>query len=160
MANICKQDKTIKLIIVGGGDQETQLRKLISENQMEQHIFLTGLVQREQVYRFVHAGDFFIISSLWEGFCNSLVEAMAAGKPILSSDIETLREVAGDVAVAFFKPDSIHSLEAAISKAVSLTDDERALFAAAAKKRAYENFTIEKTAEGYIREYRNTVQNG
>ena len=160
MANVCKQNKNIKLVIVGGGNQEVQLRKLIRENGMEQNIYLTGMVQREQVYRFVHAADFFIISSLWEGFCNSLVEAMAAGKPILSSDIDTLREVAGDVAVAFFKPNSIQSMEEAITKASLLKDDERTQFAAAAKKRAYDNFTLEKTAENYINEYRNIIQNG
>lgn len=160
MINICKKDKTIKLIIVGGGNQEAQLKELISTNGMEQNIMLTGMVQRHQVYRLVHAADFFIITSLWEGFCNSLVEAMAAGKPILCSDIETLREVAGDVAVAFFKPDSLNLLEEAINKAASLTSDERIAFATAAKKRAYDNFILERTAERYIDEYRSIVQHG
>ena len=153
MANVCSKNNNIKLVIVGGGEQEKQLKKIIHESQMEQNIFLTGTIQREKVYSFLNAADFFIISSLWEGFCNALVEAMAAGKPFLSSDIDTLREVGGDAAVAFFKPDSVVSIEEAITKAVSLTNKEREFFAAAAYRRAYDNFTIEKTATRYIQEY-------
>jgi glycosyltransferase involved in cell wall biosynthesis len=78
---------------------------------------------------------------------------MAAGRPVLCSDIETLREVAGDVVVAYFKPNSVKSIEEAITKASSLHDKEREFFGAAAKKRAHDNFTIEKTAKGYIKEY-------
>jgi glycosyltransferase involved in cell wall biosynthesis len=78
---------------------------------------------------------------------------MAAGKPFLTSDIQTLREVGGDAAITFFKPDSVNSIEDAITKAASLTDKEKEFFGAAAKKRAHDNFTIEKTAERYIKEY-------
>lgn len=158
MVNVCKQNKAVRFVIVGGGDEEAQLKELIRKNEMEKNIFLTGLVQRKEVYRFVNACDFFIIASLWEGFCNSLVEAMAAGKPVLNSDIKTLREVAGDASVAFFKPDCINSIEEAIKKAASLKDNERELFGAIAKKRAYDNFTIEKTAEKYIKEYLQIIQ--
>jgi len=158
MIAVCKQKKNIKLIIVGGGSKEVTLKKMISENQMQQNIFVTGLVPRCQVYQFVNACDFFIISSLWEGFCNSLVEAMAVGKPILSSDIETLREVAGDASIDFFNPYSVKSIEDSISKAVSMSDEERRLFSAAAKKRAIENFTLERTAERYITEYKKAMQ--
>jgi glycosyltransferase involved in cell wall biosynthesis len=157
MINVSRKNKNIKLIIVGGGHQETQLKKIVEKNQMEQNIFFAGMVRREQVYHFVNAGDFFIVPSLWEGFCNSLVEAMAAGKPILSSDIETLHEVAGDASIAFFNPDSINSIEEAIAKAASLKDDEKKFFAEAAKKRACDNFTLERTAERYIHEYRKAM---
>jgi len=153
MINVCRKNSYIKLIIVGGGNREEQLKKIIHDNQMEQNIFLTGMMQREKVYSFLNAADFFIIPSLWEGFCNALVEAMAAGKPFLSSDIQTLREVGGDAAITFFKPDSVNSIEDAITKAASLTDKEKEFFGAAAKKRAHDNFTIEKTAERYIKEY-------
>jgi glycosyltransferase involved in cell wall biosynthesis len=158
MINICKQNKKFKLIIVGGGKEEDQLKKIIEEDKMDQNIFITGTIQREDVYRYIHACDFFIISSLWEGFCNSLVEAMAAGKPILCSDISTLSEVADNVPIAFFRADSIHSIEEAIKKAASLTDKEIEHFAARAKKRAFDNFTIERTAERYIMEYKKVMQ--
>ena len=153
MITVCGKGNNIKLVIVGGGEQEKKLKKLIHESKMEQNIFLTGTIQREKVYRFLNAADFFIISSLWEGFCNALVEAMAAGKPFISSDIETLHEVGGDAAVAFFNPDSTESIEEAITKAASLTNEEREFFAAAAYQRAHDYFSIEKTAKGYIEEY-------
>ncbi len=156
MANACKINKHIKLLIVGGGSGEAQLRMLVKQYGVEQHIFLAGTVQRGQVYRFVSAADFFIIPSLWEGFCNSLVEAMAAGKPVLTSGIDTLREVAGDVAVAFFNPKSVTYMQDAICKAALMPQEERERFARAAKTRALEMFTLQKTAESYIHEYLKT----
>jgi glycosyltransferase involved in cell wall biosynthesis len=56
---------------------------------------------RDRVYDRLSGWNGFIMASNFEGFCNALVEAMAAGLPVAVSDIDTLNEVAGPDAVRF-----------------------------------------------------------
>ncbi len=151
-ATVCKNQK-IQLLIAGGGHQEALLTAIIKEEGMSDKIKLLGMVQRDKVYRILNAADIFVMPSLWEGFCNALVEAMAAGKPVLISDINTLREVAGDDAAIFFNPYSSESIERAIITAINLPKEKLQAFASAAKERACNNFTLEKTAARYIHQY-------
>ena len=61
----------------------------------------TGALTREAVYEKLGQWDAFVMPSKFEGFCNALIEAMAAGLPVAVSDIDTLREVAGEGALRF-----------------------------------------------------------
>ncbi|MEP6512658.1 MAG: glycosyltransferase family 4 protein, partial [Parafilimonas sp.] len=151
-ATVCKNQK-IQLLIAGGGHQEALLTAIIKEEGMSDKIKLLGMVQRDEVYRILNAADIFVMPSLWEGFCNALVEAMAAGKPVLISGINTLREVAGDDAAIFFNPTSTESIERAIIAAINLPKEKLQALVSAAKERACNNFTLEKTAERYIHQY-------
>lgn len=60
---------------------------------------VTGWLERESVAEFLSALDVFCFPSLWEGFSNALLEAMASGLPIAASDIPSNREMLGDAAV-------------------------------------------------------------
>lgn len=71
-----------KLLIAGDGELRDELIKMINEKGLTNEIELLGFVK--DMERFYHTIDIFLLSSEWEGFGYVIVEAMAAGKPVVA----------------------------------------------------------------------------
>lgn len=78
-------DERIKYLIVGFGEQEKKLRKLVEELGIERRVVFAGY--RQNVKEILHAVDAFVFPSIQEGLPVSLMEAMAVGLPIVCSKI-------------------------------------------------------------------------
>lgn len=78
-----KTDK-IKLVIVGGGPYEEELRKQIEKRRLGHAIVMTGMVQPADVALYYKAADFFISASTSETQGLTYIEALACGTPILA----------------------------------------------------------------------------
>jgi len=141
-----------KLVIVGGGPLQARLTTLVHRLGLEEQVILTGGLRRERVYEFLHAADLFVMCSLWEGFCNALVEAMAAGKPVVATDVGPLPEVVGS-AGCLVPPRSPATLADAVLGVAAMPSESRRRLGAAARRRVVENFTVERTAQSYGRVY-------
>jgi glycosyltransferase involved in cell wall biosynthesis len=82
----------IKLIILGVEGSETpRLKKYHQENELGDMVEFAGFSNDVNFY--YSLADVFIFSSLFEGLGGALIEAQSAGLPIISNDIEVLREV-------------------------------------------------------------------
>ncbi len=79
-----REKKEIKLIILGEGEDREKLEILIKELKLENDINMRGFV--DNPYSYMLNSDVFVLSSIYEGFGNVLVEAMACGTPIVSTD--------------------------------------------------------------------------
>lgn len=75
----------VKYLIVGFGELENTLKKLVDELDLDSRVIFTGY--REDVKELLHAVDAFIFPSLQEGLPVSLMEAMAVGLPVVCSRI-------------------------------------------------------------------------
>lgn len=93
--------RDIRLEIVGNGPLIDELRSTARAAGVADAVVFAGALTREAVYERLADWDAFVMPSEFEGFCNALVEAMAAGLPVAVSDIDTLREVAGGRALRF-----------------------------------------------------------
>lgn len=145
-----KSTKNLKLILVGDGNERKKLEKLVERTGLGEDIIFTGAVDRQLVYSYLKQMDVFVITSLHEGFCNALVEALAAGKAIVCSEIETLKEVAGDAAI-FARVGNPESFSTQISRLIE-SDGLSKEMKKRANRRA-EKFTIESCAERYMKHY-------
>lgn len=76
-----------KLIIIGDGPFRNKLRMLINNLKLKNDVMLLGL--QLNPFKFLKASDIFIFTSKWEGFPNVLIEAMACGLPIISTNCKT-----------------------------------------------------------------------
>lgn len=83
--------------IAGGGPLLGELKSY--SDKLKRNIIFTGMMMPEKVPLFLRAIDIFCFPSLWEGFGIAVAEAMAAGLPVVASDIPPLREVLGDAGI-------------------------------------------------------------
>ena len=98
-----KKDKEWTLDIVGEGVEEPMYRELIKKYKLEARITIHPFTNHVQEY-YSHA-QVYILSSRWEGFGLVLVEAMAHGLPVISSDLPTSQEIMGDFGMYFSNGD-------------------------------------------------------
>ena len=75
------------LIIIGEGPLRYKLKKLIKKKRLENDIILLGL--QKNPHKFLAQSDIFVLSSLYEGFPNVLLEALANGLPVISTNCES-----------------------------------------------------------------------
>lgn len=73
-----------KLIIVGDGELRPYLTKLIDELSLKNSVHLIG--NRDNPFKYMKHSDLFVLSSVYEGFGIVLVEAMACGIPVISTN--------------------------------------------------------------------------
>ena len=79
------KDKNIKYLICGRGKLEEELRREIADKGLSERVKLLGY--RSDIRKILRAADIFIFPSYREGLSVALMEAMAAGLPIVCSDI-------------------------------------------------------------------------
>lgn len=88
----------LKLVIAGGkGWKYDNIMKLIES--MGTDIILTGYIDEEDKIPIYKLAQIFAFPSLYEGFGMPVLEAMAAGVPVVTSNVSSLPEVAGDAAI-------------------------------------------------------------
>ena len=77
--------ESVKLLLVGGGPQESQLRDLLKKNNIQDRVIFTR--RQSDVHRIL-SGVIYCTPSYTEGLSNCIWEAMACGKSIICSDIQ------------------------------------------------------------------------
>ena len=93
--------------IVGEGIEEKKYKLLIQKYHLEDRVFIHPFTNNIQEY--YSKAQVYVLSSRWEGFGLVLVEAMAHGLPIISSDLPTSKEIMGDFGL-YFKNGDINDL--------------------------------------------------
>ncbi|AKB29605.1 Glycosyltransferase [Methanosarcina siciliae T4/M] len=80
------KDKQIQLTLVGEGNQEEELRKLVDDLKISDRVDFKGYVGHGQIAEIYRNSDIFVLPSLNEGMSNALLEALAAGLPVIVTD--------------------------------------------------------------------------
>ena len=132
------------LFLVGDGVRRQELETLVNKNGLARRVHFLGL--RTDVPQLLHAADYVVMSSHFEGLSLSSVEGMSVGKPFLASDVDGLREVVCGAGVLFPHQDS-KRLAAEISRLEESPELYEAV-AAACCRRA-QRFDISEMADGY-----------
>ncbi|MBE2914290.1 glycosyltransferase [Anoxybacillus flavithermus] len=79
-----RQQKEAKLVILGDGEKRSELLELIKDMGLEQDVDIIGFVQNP--YAYMKRCSVFVLSSKWEGLPTVLVEALACGANVISTD--------------------------------------------------------------------------
>lgn len=102
-----------KLVLVGGKGLEidTVLHK-ISKLNLTDDVIISGYVEENDLPIIYNAADAFIYVSMYEGFGLPILEAMKSGLPVITSNISSMPEVAGDAALLVDPLDTLSIAEA------------------------------------------------
>ena len=87
------------LFLVGDGGRRPECEALARELDVTARVHFLGL--RTDVPELLHAADYVVMSSHFEGLSLSSVEGMSVGKPFLGSDVDGLREVVQGAGILF-----------------------------------------------------------
>ncbi len=138
----------IHLFLVGDGVRRSELEKITSDEGLTDRVHFLGI--RSDVPGLLKSADIVVMSSHWEGFGLAAVEGMAAGKPVIASDVDGLREVVKGAGVLFAQGDSKGLADEIIKLDASpMLSNE---IAKRCSSRASE-YDISKMVEGYCKVY-------
>lgn len=102
-----------KLVIAGGkGWYYDQIFAEVESLGLTGEVIFPGYVVQEELPYWYNAADLFVYPSRFEGFGLPVLEAMACGKPVVTSNVASLPEVAGDAALLVSPDDETQLLEA------------------------------------------------
>lgn len=90
-ATLLRTQRRIRLLLVGAGEHEAAVRHCVSRYGAASFVHLLG--RRDDVPSLLAAADIFTLPSYTEGLPNALMEAMAAGKPAVATDVPGCRDL-------------------------------------------------------------------
>lgn len=90
---VVQQIPVVRFLMVGDGILRSQLERKIAEAGLTGHFHFTGLVPPARIPALIGAMDILVHASLREGLARALPQALIAGKPIVSYDVDGAREV-------------------------------------------------------------------
>jgi glycosyltransferase involved in cell wall biosynthesis len=102
----------LRLVLTGGGDFGT----------VPAGVDVRGLIPREELVSLLRRASAMVFPSLYEGFGQPPLEAMACGCPVACSDAASLPEVCGNAA-RYFHPDDPRQIAAAVEDVLSAPDE-------------------------------------
>tara|TARA_B100000029_G_scaffold368041_1_gene361510 strand:- start:627 stop:1457 length:831 start_codon:yes stop_codon:yes gene_type:complete len=155
MPAICSAHKNVRLLIVGEGESRVALETLTKKLDLTKNVQFLGGISNEKLYRYYAAADLFVLPSRLESWGTVMLEALACGTPVVTT------ETAGGQEVARLFPEDVRVT------AVDSPDDLAAVvaFELGACRRVSRNvhprlqtrFSIEACARNYHAIYRQVL---
>ena len=99
-----KKVPSMKLLLIGGGGQVEE------SNQ----ILFKGSLPHSDICKYLNASDFFVLPTLAEGCCNAIVEALACGLPVISSDMQFNKDILNEKNAILINPNNIDQIAEAM----------------------------------------------
>jgi len=148
-----------RFLIVGGARDEELLKRLrnqADELGISQHVRFLGW--RSDIPDVLAATDISVLTSDYEGLSNSVVEAMCAGKPVISTDYPGVDEIVRDGVNGFVVPR--RDATAMAEKVCLLLEDPplRRQMGQAGRQIVREQFSVEAMTEKLLEVYRQTLE--
>jgi glycosyltransferase involved in cell wall biosynthesis len=146
------RDHPGQLVICGEGADRPRLEALAQARGLTGRVVFTGYT--ESPWSYMTGADLFVSLSRFEGSPNAVLEAFAAGVPVLLSDIEAHREIADDRSAWFTPIDAVAS--AAAMQDILFQSGERRERVEEARRRACGR-SIAATADDFERVYADAI---
>ncbi|MEQ8264481.1 TIGR03088 family PEP-CTERM/XrtA system glycosyltransferase [Pseudohaliea sp.] len=143
--------RAVRCIVVGDGPERSALEAQIATAGLEDYAWLAG--DREDVPALLGAMDLFLLPSLGEGISNTVLEAMAAGLPVIATRVGGNPELVLDGETGFLVP--VGDPVALAATMLPLLDDpaRRRALGEAGRRSVRERFDWSRTVAGYLAVY-------
>jgi glycosyltransferase involved in cell wall biosynthesis/Fe2+ transport system protein FeoA len=152
---LCKEHKNVKLMILGTGELEKELKSFVLQKNVKDYVIFAG--NKNNVYDYYNCADCFVLSSAWEGFSLAIVEAMACALPAIATDAGGVREVLNDDQFIVPIKDSL-ALYTKMKYIYSLTNEKRKEISNRNLVQS-RNFDIDSIVNKWLNIYKNLKNN-
>lgn len=142
-----------RLWLVGDGETRGQIEQQIDNLGLQGRVRMFG--NRIDVPEILKSADIIVMSSNWEGFGLAAVEGMAAGKPVIASDVDGLRQIVEGYGLVFRRGDDAQLAD--YIKQLVANPDVYQEIAQRCKLRA-EEYDIRNMMNGYMEVYNSIVK--
>lgn len=149
-------DPRAHLLFAGSGEVKSELERQRSAMGLQERVHLLG--QRSDIPELLNAADVFAMSSDYEGNPLAVLEAMAAGKPILSTAVGGVPELLEGGCGLLVPPRDAQALSKAMRYMLE-SPEARASMGEASARRAIERFDVRAMTEAYEHLYKKLAAN-
>lgn len=152
LKELSKEIPKLKYIIVGEGDDEKRIKKLIRDFSLEDKVILAGPVPYEEIQDYYSLSDLFIMPSKGEGFGITFIEALACGKPAVAGNTDASAEalLGGSLGI-LVNPDNFSEIKEAVLKLLNNKAPEKLYDSA---------YLRQSTSDAYgVSKFKNSVGN-
>lgn len=143
------------LVIVGDMRRRPEVLARVRQLGLEGQVRFPGIVEDAQLVSWYQGATVFVFPSFYEGFGLPVLEAMACGCPVVSSNRSSLPEVAGDAAL-LVDPGQVEAMTGALARLLSDPSLQEALRGRGLAQAA--RFTWERTAKAVVEVYRRVAE--
>ncbi len=154
-AELCPDFPQARLLIAGNGSLMQKLVLMTDNLGIANHVSWLGF--RRDVPKLLAASDIYVQPSSNEGLSLSILEAMAAGNTIVSTDVGAAREMLEHGTSGLIVPPNDTSALSSALRAVLSDKAKAATLAQAARERVINSFSIEKMADAYHHLYQDVL---
>lgn len=133
--------------VYGNGSLQNKIEYLISEYQLEQKVKLMGWANKKTKMEVLQSADIYVLPSHREGFPNSLLEAMAAGRPVISTNVGAVEDLLSHKKNGILTPPKNPEKLSQEIEFLLKNESVRVSLAKNAKKTVEESFIIEFAVE-------------
>jgi len=156
-ARVREEQRGAVLVLVGRGSLQAETEALAATLGLEGRVRFVGT--REDVPEFMTVGDGYIMSSAWEGMPMVLLEAAAAGLPIVATRVGGNQEVIRDGATGFLVPPGDDgALGAAMLRLMTLPETERRAMGARGRDHVRQHYGLGRVVDRYEAVYREVLR--
>lgn len=156
-SDICKKYNNIQLTILGDGECRKEIEDIVRLNHIEDRVFMPGICQNVDEY--LKKADVYISSSITEGLPLSMLEAMAVGLPIITSDAGgSVDLVETGINGIVYKKLNSNELKEAMEFMIN-NETARCKYGAKSRKLA-EEWSLEKCSDNYYELYKQVLLRG
>lgn len=142
----------LRLLWVGDGPLREKLGERVMRERLSDRIFLVG--ERPQTREWLAAMDLFVLPSRFEGLPNVLLEAMAAGLPVIATRVDGTPEVIVDARDGLLVPPANPAALASALKRLITDPNLRGQLARSGTEKVNRNFTLQRMLKEYEAVYR------
>ena len=145
-----------RLVLVGEGPETASIRDLTRQSGLGPNVRFLGL--RADVARLLSAADIGLLTSVSEGIPLAVIEVMAAGKPIVSTDVGGVCEVVEDGRTALLAPSGDDAVLAEHILRLAADPALREQMGRLGRERAESVFSERRMHDGYLRLYEDMLR--
>lgn len=145
-------------LLIGEGPLRLKLERLVREFDLVENIRFLGSMDRKEIFQILTITCIFVLSSEWEGLPTAVMEAMAAGCPVVATTVGGIPELVSDGETGFLV--QACEPEALAQKITQLLKDRglRERMGRVGARRIEELFSLEKMVKEYERLYEKIIE--